>query len=344
MTLACQPPRLGRSSQRRLLLPRRPKNRSTPTWPQPRRRRSDQKVGASNIRTLLGPVRQAVAAREGRSRGGSDAVTLPARHRPPTADVMTGSVVRSTRTGLPPIGRFSKTAKLPSPSAVIPTASQPSAPSRLSMVTDADPPGAAFAVSNSGRETIKYSQVVTARPLAPAASRPPYRRRWHRTASTIVSGRQGRGGRPGGGVELHGLPRRGLGRCGCRCRSEPFADSTMATTPGTSRSSDVAGIVHEDLVADAQGIPLEPQHGVVLTPPSPLTSWDPLDRGAPHDMAGTATTRAARPDAVPGLPGSSAGIVRTGGHGGARRRTPSQSTTFAWEHVRIPNSFLMVRA
>ena len=38
----------------------------------------------------------------------------------------------------------------------------------------------------------------------------------------------------------------------------------------------VAGIVHEDLVADAQRIPLEPQRGVGLTPPSAFTRWNPL--------------------------------------------------------------------
>ena len=51
--------RLGRSSQRRLLLPRRPKNRRASMATQPRRRHADQKVGASKIR----PLRRRVPAR-----------------------------------------------------------------------------------------------------------------------------------------------------------------------------------------------------------------------------------------------------------------------------------------
>lgn len=65
---------------------------------------------------------------------------------------------------------FNSTAIVPSGSAVIPTPSQPSSPSRLSNATAGDPIGLRVAVgaSNGGSATIEYSQVTmtTLWPLA----------------------------------------------------------------------------------------------------------------------------------------------------------------------------------
>ena len=169
--------RLGRSSQRRLLLPRRPKNRRASMATQPRRRHADQKVGASNIR----PLRRRVPDRhDGIERNGTSAEEdltssgyQPAvgANRPAAWSTRPRSVGRRLLSRR--AAASSRTAKWPSARAVIPTASQPSAPSWLSLVTEADPPCAALAGSKSGRATIRYSHLVTARSQRLSRARTP---------------------------------------------------------------------------------------------------------------------------------------------------------------------------
>ena len=62
-------------------------------------------------------------------------------------------------------GRLSRTATVPSASAVIPIASHPSAPSRFNRSTDADAPGVGLAGSKVGSEMMRYSHVAMAKTL-----------------------------------------------------------------------------------------------------------------------------------------------------------------------------------
>ncbi len=79
------------------------------------------------------------------------------------------------------------------------------APSRSSPATEADPPCTAFAGSKSGRETIRYSHLVTARSWQLPRARSPLARQWQRSASTPRSYHEDRGGRTGGSAERRDL-------------------------------------------------------------------------------------------------------------------------------------------
>jgi len=85
---------------------------------------------------------------------------------------------------------------------------------------------------------------------------------------------------------------------------------------------------------------------LILTGPRPsqLAGEDHCDQRSPHDMDRTPTTRAARPDATPDLPGRTPCIARIGGGWVSRRRSRRLSPACSRDGPRTPSSVSTTRA